>query len=61
MPMETIWRVVIEVGSPSGFNSLKKTIYELSVVRGEPGVQGADDGEDWRLHSLLPDAYCSFY
>ena len=31
--------------------------YELSVVRGEPGVQGVDDGEDWRLHSLLPDAH----
>ena len=28
-----------------------------AVVRGEPCVQGVDDGEDRRLYSLLPDAH----
>ena len=32
-----------------------------AVVRGEPCVQGVDDGEDRRLYSLLPNAHCALH
>ena len=63
MPMETIWRVVIEV-----YNHHKKapknnckSLQNVSVVCGEFCVQGADDGSHWWLHPLLTYAYCSFH
>ena len=88
MPMETIWRVVIEVFALQNqrkqevllakwgetFNHSEthpyhasKLMYKRSwkippaVVRGEPCVQGVDDGEDRRLYSLLLDAHCALH
>ena len=59
MPMETSWRIIIEVMALMMLrvHRMGKTILNVSVARWERGLQGFDDDPNWWIHPLLPNAH----
>ena len=53
MPMETLWRLTIQVTLTKN-RHIEYFPNHDAVVHWKPDVQGADDDQDWWLHPVLP-------